>query len=275
MVAPLGGPVSSFLFNQTQRAFNDVTRFAGQLSNGLRVNTAADDAAALAIGSRLAAESGAFSAVQSNISQGQSAVRTADGALSNLENILVRANQLAVQAGSDNIGDFERGLLDTEFQNLLAEADRIVQDTDLGDLDLLGEPGGQNLNFRVGTGALPAEDNIGVSLPEATVDDLGLTGASIATRADADAAAGLIAPALDTVSAARAEVGASESRLNFASQTVATTALNTEEASANLLGADFARAIEAFTRAQNLLEANIGASALNNNLQRQQVSFFV
>lgn len=275
MVAPLGGPLSAFLFNQTQRAFNQAAQFANQLSTGLRVNSAADDAAALAIGTRLNADSAAFNAIQSNIPQAQAALRTSDGALSNLQDILTRANQLAVQAGSSNIGDFERGLLDTEFQNLLAEADRIVQDTDLGDLDLLGVPGGQTLNFRVGTGINPAEDAIGTTLPEATVADLGLSGASIATQAGADAAIGLIRPAIDAVTAARTEVGAADSRLGFAAQSVATTALNTEEASANLLGADFARAIEAFTRAQNLLEANIGASALNNSLIRQRVSFFV
>ncbi|MCP4356143.1 MAG: hypothetical protein GY793_11080 [Proteobacteria bacterium] len=100
-----------------------------KLSSGSRVPTARDDAASLAIGSRLAAEIAGLNQASVNTSQATSMLQIADGALSEINNILVRLKSLSVQSSSGQLSDAERSLLDSEFQQLLEEIDRITDDT--------------------------------------------------------------------------------------------------------------------------------------------------
>lgn len=101
-----------------------------KLSSGLRVLGAKDDAAGLAIGSRLRAEVSAQVQASVNAGQAVSMLQIADGAMSKVNDILVRMKALAVQAGSDQLGDTERTLIDSEFQQLNLEIERIAQDTE-------------------------------------------------------------------------------------------------------------------------------------------------
>ncbi|MGF1611598.1 MAG: S8 family serine peptidase [Kiloniellales bacterium] len=120
-------------------ASNDaqVSRSVAQLSAGTRVLSARDDAAALAIGSRLRAE--VASLVQASVNAGQAAsmLQIADGAAAQIDNILVRMKALAVQAGSDQISNVERGMLDTEYQTLASELDRIARSANFNGNNLL------------------------------------------------------------------------------------------------------------------------------------------
>ena len=108
---------------------DEIVRAVDHLSSGSRIGQASDDAAALALGSRLRAEVGALKTLIGHVNQGQSVLQIADGAMRAVEDILVRLRALASQAGAHNLGDFERGLLDAEFQELLSELDRIAYDT--------------------------------------------------------------------------------------------------------------------------------------------------
>lgn len=100
-----------------------------KLSAGSRVISAKDDAASLAIGSRLNAEVQAQKQAQTNAIQASSMLQIADGAMAKANDILVRMKTLAVQAGSGQLSNTERGMLDTEYQVLLAEVDRIADVT--------------------------------------------------------------------------------------------------------------------------------------------------
>jgi len=102
----------------------------GKLSSGSRVLSAKDDAASLAIGSRIAAEVGALRQARINAGQASSMLQIADGAMSAVQDILTRMKVLAVQGASDNLTSVERGMLDTEYQALLNEIDRVANDTD-------------------------------------------------------------------------------------------------------------------------------------------------
>jgi flagellin len=101
-----------------------------KISAGTRVLGARDDAAALAIGSRLRAEVAAMTQASVNAGQAVSMLQIADGAMSQINDTLVRMKSLAVQAGSDQLGSVERGLINTEFQQLLTEIERIAEDTE-------------------------------------------------------------------------------------------------------------------------------------------------
>ncbi len=108
-----------------------------KLSSGSRVPTARDDAASLAIGSRLEAEVAGLNQASINASQATSMLQIADGALSEVNDILVRLSSLSVQSASGQLSDSERALLDSEFQNLLSEVDRISEDTEFNGNQLL------------------------------------------------------------------------------------------------------------------------------------------
>ncbi len=126
--------ISNFAANVAHRNLvtnnEQATQSLAKLSSGARVVSARDDAASLAIGSRLAAEVRSMSQANVNAGQAISMLQIADGAMARVSDILVRMKVLAVQASSGQLSDTERSMLDTEYQQLLQEAERIAQDTE-------------------------------------------------------------------------------------------------------------------------------------------------
>jgi flagellin len=108
-----------------------------KLSSGQRIVSAKDDAAGLAIGSRLNLQVQALKQAATNATQATSMLQVADGALSKIGDILTRMKTLSVQASSGQLGSTERGMIDTEYQNLLSEIDRIANDTTFNGVALL------------------------------------------------------------------------------------------------------------------------------------------
>lgn len=133
--------ISNFAANVAQRNLAntdmDVTASLTKLSSGTRVVSAKDDAASLAIGSRLRAEVEALSQASVNAGQAGSLLQIADGALSTTADILVRMKSLAVQSSSGQLADSERAVLDSEFQALRSEIDRISNDTEFNGKKLI------------------------------------------------------------------------------------------------------------------------------------------
>ena len=126
--------VSNFAANVAHRNLTmsdaKATSSLAKLSAGTRVVNAKDDAAAMAIGSRLSTEVAGLKQASVNAGQAVSMLQIADGAMARVQDILVRMKTLAVQAGSGQLSGVERGMLDTEYQNLLSEVDRIAADTE-------------------------------------------------------------------------------------------------------------------------------------------------
>jgi flagellin len=108
-----------------------------KLSIGKRVVSARDDAASMAIGSRMESEVMGLKQAVINAGQANSMLQIADGAMSTLSDILTRMRVLAMQADSENLGTTERGFLDTEFQALIAEIDRVANDTEFNGTKLI------------------------------------------------------------------------------------------------------------------------------------------
>ncbi len=133
-----GAAVAHRLIGQADRATSaSITK----LSAGSRVVSARDDAAALAIGSRLRSESAAMRQVSVNALQATSLVQIADGAAARVTDILVRMKTLAVQAGSGQLSTVERAMLNTEYQSALSEIDRIAMDTEFNGTGLIDNSG--------------------------------------------------------------------------------------------------------------------------------------
>lgn len=113
-------------------------RSVAKVSSGQRVFSAEEDAAALSIGLGLRVDVSAFRAAQINIGQGNSVMQIADGALSQITEILVRMDVLSSSSMSDQLADEERAILDTEFQQLMLEIDRIADSTEFNGIKLFG-----------------------------------------------------------------------------------------------------------------------------------------
>jgi flagellin len=133
--------LSNYAANVAQRYLQQTdmtaTNSIAKLSAGSRVLTAKDDAASLAIGSGLSAEIAGQQQAQVNATQATSMLQVADGAMSTVNDILVRMKTLAVQAGSGQLGTTERSDLDTEYQGLLSEIDRLAQATTFNGVKLV------------------------------------------------------------------------------------------------------------------------------------------
>jgi flagellin len=133
--------VSNFAANVAHRNLvksdNAATSSLAKLSSGTRVLGAKDDAASLAIGSRLNAEVAGLKQASVNAGQAISMLQIADGAMAKVNDIMTRMKALAIQSGSGQLGTAERAMLDTEYQALLAEVDRIANDTDFAGTSLV------------------------------------------------------------------------------------------------------------------------------------------
>ncbi len=269
-----GNLATAGAINAAQRNNAALTRAVLQLSNGLRVSRAQDDAASLAIGSRLRAEGGALQAAAQNAEQGQALLRTAEGGLGQVQGLLERANQLAVQAGNGALSATERGFLNDEFQQVLSEINRISGDTRFNDQNLIGGTTTETVNFQVGTGSNAAEDTVSAQINPATTDALGVTSLDISTAGGASAAIDGIRSAIDTVSANRAEVGTSQNRLSAATENALNSIVNTEAARSTLLDLDVAQGISAFANASLRNEAATATIAEANRARGSILNLF-
>jgi len=128
---------ANLALNNVRNTSSDIVSSTGKLSSGSRLNTAADDAAALSIGSRLQSEVAALNTATSNTRQASSLLQLADGSVARVQDILTRMRALSVQAGSANLADSERELLDLEYQALLEEIERIARDTEFNGQNIL------------------------------------------------------------------------------------------------------------------------------------------
>jgi flagellin len=135
-----------------------------KLAAGRRVLGAKDDAAALAIGSRVGAEVSSLQQARINTGQGNSVLQIADGGLARTNDTLTRMKSLAVKASSGQLGTGDRNAINMEFQSLASEVDRISADTEFAGMGLLDGSTG-SIDIKVGSGTNASADNMSLSLP--------------------------------------------------------------------------------------------------------------
>lgn len=145
------------------------------LSSGKRINTASDDAAGMAIASRMTAEVKGIDMAIRNASDGQALIDTAEGAHIEVENMLQRARELAVQASNDTNSASDRTNLQLEISQLLTEIDRTSANTSWAGQTLMGgaSGGASDFNFQIGTGGA-ASDSISITIDEMSSNALGV-----------------------------------------------------------------------------------------------------
>ncbi len=146
-----------------------------KLASGMRINRAGDDAAGLAISEGLKSDIRALDQASRNAADGISLVQVAEGALDEVSNILLRMRELAEQAATETLGDSERQYLDSEYQELIEEIDRISATAEFNGIKLLDGTAGI-LDVQVGIGTDVADEPVSIDLTKAMSTPLGLAG---------------------------------------------------------------------------------------------------
>jgi flagellin len=231
-----------------------------RLSSGLRIATAADDAAGLGISERMRAQIRSFTVVGRNAQDGVSLVQTGDGALQEVSNNLARMRELAVQAANGTLTTQDRTTLDTEFQELVGEIDRLATQTKFNGVTLL-DGSTATLDIQVG---ITAGETITITLPDATAATLGIDTLDIATAATASTALATIDSAIDDVTTGRGGFGAAQNRLTSAIASIASAREAVAGAESRIRDVDVAAETADLTRNSILQQAAVAVLAQAN-----------
>ncbi len=237
-----------------------------KLASGQRINRAGDDAAGLAISENLKAQIRGLSQAERNAQDGISLVQIAEGALSEISNILIRLRELGVQAASDTIGATERKFLNVEFEQLLAETDRIANSTEFNRVPLLNGTGAV-FDIQIGTRNDPMSDRLtfDASSADVNVAALGLNLASIGDKISAQNSLAAIDQSIITVSGIRADFGALQNRLQSTINNIAVNVENLSAANSRIRDADIAKETAELTKGNILVTAGTSVLAQANN----------
>jgi flagellin len=246
-------------------------RSMARLASGQRINQAADDAAGLAISENLKGQIRGMRQANRNANDGISLVQVAEGSLNEVSNMLIRLRELGVQASSDTIGDTERKFLDVEYQQLKSEVQRITESTKYSGYDLLNGTGGM-IDIQVGVNNDAFRDRISFNSGAAnsSLEALGLTAESVATKEGAQLSLAVIDSASTQVNAIRANFGALQNRLVSTSNNLLISDENLSAANSRIRDTDVAAETSEMTRNNILLQA--GVSVLGQANQSQQLA---
>ncbi len=233
------------------------------LSTGLRIATAADDSAGLAISERLRAQIRSLAQAERNANDGVSLVQTGEGALNEVSNILVRLRELAVQASNGTVSDDDKDTLQEEFSALRSEINRIAKSTEFNGIKLL-DGSTTTMSFQVGIGTDSGINQISVSLSPALSTSLGLSTVNIGSTGDTSFAITQIDSAINTVSQLRGDFGAVQNRLNSTIANLGSARENLSAAESRIRDVDVAYETAQLTRNSILQQAAISILAQAN-----------
>lgn len=230
-------------------------RATQRLSSGLRVNSARDDAAGLAIATRMDSQLRGMKVAMRNTNDATSLVQVADSGLGTTTDILGRMRELAVQASNGSLGASDRANLDAEYQSLSSEITRLASQTTFNGLAILGADAGAQ-TFQVGH---QVGDTFSV-----TTTALTTVAGDLTSAANANTAMGAIDTKLDALNTQRATLGASMNRLDYISNSLQIGVENTSAAKSRIMDADFASETAELSKQQILQQASMAMLAQSN-----------
>ncbi|MBV27227.1 MAG: flagellin FliC [Gammaproteobacteria bacterium] len=269
-----------------------------RLSTGIRINSAKDDAAGLAISSKMSSQINGLNQAVRNANDAISMIQVAEGAMGGMTNMLQRMRELAIQAISDSNTATDRTALDSEFDELKAAINDLAEDTQWNGTALLTGNAGSagTVTFQIGANASQTiavkfadfttnetlnTSNVVADEPlkslqtdsdaalDAVLGNSTSTGLNISTSSDAALALVGLADAITNVDSQRATLGASMSRLEYASDNLTNIAQNTSAARSRILDADYAAETTELARTQIIQQAATAMLAQANQSQQQ------
>jgi len=234
-----------------------------RLSSGLRISSAADDAAGLGISERMRSDIRSYGVAARNAQDGISLVQTAEGALNEASGILTRMRELSVQSANGTLSSTDRGTLNTEFGQLVEELDRIASSTNFNGVSLL-DGNATSLSVQVGIGSDTTNDVVSVSIVDATASTLGVSSLDISSSSGATAALDSIDTAISSISTSRGTLGAQQNRLDSTLRSILNVRENTSAAESRIRDVDVAYETADLTRNSILQQAATAVLAQAN-----------
>lgn len=257
--------------NQLRMSQGSLERSLERLSSGQRINRASDDAAGLGISENLKADIRSLAQAQRNANDGISMTQVAEGAMNEMQGIVGRMRELAVQASNGTLGDDERGYIQTEFDQLVSEIDRISNVTEFNGTQLLDGTASAGLTMQIGIHD-SANDQLSLSIATLNSSTLGsasagfITAQSLSSASGAQASLAAFDAAIESLSNARANVGAVQSRMSIAVSTLSTAQENLSAANSRIRDVDVASETANMTRYQILTQAGVAVLGQANQL---------
>lgn len=257
--------------NQLRLSQSSLEKSLERLSSGQRINRASDDAAGLGISENLKADIRSLAQAQRNANDGISMTQVAEGAMNEMQGIVGRMRELAVQASNGTLGDDERGYIQTEFDQLVEEIDRISNVTEFNGTNLLDGTAASGLSMQIG---IHDNDDNRMTLTISTLSSstLGnasagfITAQSLSSASGAQSSLAAFDAAIQSLSNARANVGAVQSRMTIAVSNLATAQENLSAANSRIRDVDVASETANMTRYQILTQAGVAVLGQANQL---------
>jgi flagellin len=260
------------------RAMSDAME---RLSTGSRINSAADDAAGLAVTQSMTAQIRGLNMAVKNANDGISLAQTAEGSMIEISNMLQRMRELAVQSANGTLDSTQRGYLNTEFKALSSQIDNVISKTTWNGLQVLNQGGTGDSTFTIQTGSNSGDTTVitvqtlsatasGSVVVSGLYSDATTAGITTAGRANiteasyASSSIALLDSAMNRVNSARANLGAVVNRLTSAADNLTNVSQNLVESRSRILDTDYAAATTELARTQIIQQAGTAVLAQAN-----------
>ena len=254
---------------------SNVLKTSKELSSGMKINSAADDASGLAVSEKMRSQIRGLNQASRNVMNGVSMLQTAEGYMQSTTDILQRIRELAVQSANGIYSDEDRSMLQTEVEQLVSEVDRISQTAEFNGMTLLsGRFAEDGIKLQVGANT---DQNFTVKLGNMSATALGLKGAgqdgteqsiSLSDPESANMALATVDEALKTVNKNRADIGASMNRMEMAQKGINIASENIAASESRIRDADMAKTITEHVKNQILQQSSVSLlSQANTNSQ--------
>ena len=247
--------------NSSRVAERNQSQAMERLSSGKRINSAKDDAAGLAVATRMQAASRGFTQAIRNANDGISLAQTADSGAASISDILVRMRELAMQASNGTLADADRALVQKEVTALISQIGDITSQTTFNGNKLLD--GSVAAGFNIQTG-INATEVVNITVANLTATTLGVNALSVATAAGATGALATLDTAITTVAGERANLGAQQNRLTAAVDNLTSRVTNLDESRSRIEDTDFSAESTKLAAAQILSQASTAMLAQAN-----------
>jgi len=239
-----------------------------KLASGLKINSAADDAAGIAVAEGLRAQVKGFQQASENANDAMALISTAEGSYNATSDTLIRMRELAVQASSDSLTDTERAYINTEFTQLITEITRVSDVAEYNGIQLLDGSAGDgsgNMVFQVGT-RNSANDQITIELKDQDATELGVNALTTDNLANSQNAIDTIDTAIGQLATDRATLGSTLNQLTAAVDNLGITIENLSAAKSQITDTDVAAESAEFTKSQVVMQAGVSMLAQANGL---------
>jgi flagellin len=242
-----------------------------RLSSGLKINSASDDAAGIAVSEGLNAQVRGFQQGMENANEAIALLQTAEGSYNSISDIMIRMRELAVQGASDTLTDKERAYLNTEFEDLTNEITRISDVAEYNGIQLLTGTSGAAADgamvFQVGT-RNTVNDQIKITLKDQDSTALGIEALGVDNLANSQASITTIDNAIDQLATDRATLGSKVNELTSSVDNLAVTIENLSAANSQIKDADLAKESADFTKHQVLMQSGVAMLSQANGISQ-------